>query len=1200
MISREDINIIPLTEISEIGFVDHHLGSYNSLIENDLRMILQTNFRITNNIKLTKPNDMKVTSVKYTIHFADINILKPTYNKNMQTFDLYPSYAKSHDLTYFSRLKTNNRYTVQFIYEDGTLGKEQIITDNDIEFAHFPIPVGSIKCHTYMMDKKRKIETGHDPQDIGGYFILDGKEKYISILENTAKNIAHIYRNPKDHTLVRLDFISQPGDHYDHSYQIKLYLKSNYEILVKLILGKNYNIKIPFYLLYRIFGMVSDKQILETIINDYDDISKRDSGDVLYNILNVCYNSMTMTPSNPDLVQFRGEVDAESILIKLEEIIFKKECDAIKNADKLENKIKNRVTPDSRHINARKQAIESVLKTFDERVFPHIGNKAEDRYIKLLNVGYNINKMLQVHFGASPTDRNNYAIKQILAAGPNMAKTLKQQFNLRLIQPALNLIYKAYTEALDLTKVSIADEFRKGLDPDKFLDDINKYMKSTEDEISLNKTTKVKRRMSVHPLEKKNMIQTILSLRTVKTPYKGSSDQSENSYEMRGIQPTYIGVLCFLQSVEGKGAGINKQLGIGTTITNITISYQLKEMLLSDENLIPLNKCDVSKLQSLYKVFLNGNWLGCVNNPIYFLNKYRGLRREGTIDRKTSISMDYVFTGDINFYQWYGRLASLFIIVHNNEDEYEAGKTKEFKQWILYTPELAEKLRHGEIDINYLLENQILEYLTIQEMTNVMLADYDSFYANLKNPLIRYTHLGIDINNFGIPILTCPLASYSSLIRTVYQANQRKQTNGKYTLAYFNEYVKGYFVQCSDQKPIVKTIIDDIVRSDGYNAPNEIKARATNQEDSICISRAFVESGGFLGFYYTTKEKILEKNEFINENVNPKIKNSHNIERGIVKPGTILTKGSVIMSINKVDDKTKKTEDISEFWKKNYDVYVDSVLVFKNEKNSTVYKIRLAAIRPLEIGDKLSSREGNKAINTLLIDKEDLTFDAEGNTPSLVLNPHSIPSRMLYNQVLEGIISEDAINRGVIEDGTMFRPFDPYAIVKRLQVSGTLDSKTCNRIAYNGIYGHKYDKPIYLFNHFYQRLNKMIEDIANTADNVARNPITGQPTKGIGHSAGARLGEMEHDVLIAQGASRYLEHKMFEHSDRMVIPVCTNCRRKAIYKNTDGYTIYQCKYCDEPNIVKCLSSMASDTFINFLECSGMDIRLNLKPYTNPV
>lgn len=1200
MISREDTTSITLTELSEIGFVDHHLSSYNSLIENDLRMILQTNFKISNIIKLNKPNENKITSVKYTIHFADVNILKPTYNKNMETHDLYPSYAKSHDLTYFSRLKTNNRYTVQFIHEDGTLDKEQVITDNDIEFLHFPIPVGSIKCHLYMMDKKRKIETGHDPSDIGGYFILDGKEKYISILENTAKNIPHIYKKPKDHTLVRLDFISQPGDHYDHSYQIKMYLKNNYEVLIKLILGKNYNITIPFYILYRIFGMVDDKQILETIINNYDEVSNRDSGDVLYNILNICYNSMTMVPSNPDLVQFRNDVDAESILIKLEDIIFKKECDAIKNPDKLKNKLNNRVNPGLGHINARKQAIEFVLKTFDDRVFPHIGNKAEHRYVKLLNIGYNINKLLQVHFGASPTDRNNYGIKQILAAGPNMAKTLKQQINLRLIQPALNLIYKAYTEALDLNKVNIADEFRKGLDPDKFLEDINKYMKSTEDEISLNKTTKVKRRMSVHPLEKKNMIQVILSLRTVKTPYKGNSDQSDNSYEMRGIQPTFVNVLCFLQSVEGKGAGINKQLGIGTTITNITISYQLKEMLLEDENLIPLNQCDVSKLQNLYKVFLNGNWLGCVNNPVYFIKKYKNLRREGVIDRKTSISLDYVYSGDINFQQWYGRLASLFIIIYNNEEEYESGKTDKFEQWVLYTPELADNLRSGKIDINYLLDNKIIEYLTIQEMPNVMLADYDSFYDNIHNPLLRFTHLGIDINNFGIPILTCPLAAYSSLIRTTYQANQRKQTNGKYTLVYFNEFVKGFFVQCSDHKPIVKTIIDDIVRSDGYNVINEIKADAANQEDSIRISRAFVESGGFMGFYYTTKEKILEKNEFINVNINPKIKNSHNIDNGIVKPGTILTKGSVILSISKTDEKTKKTEDISEFWKKNYDVYVDDVLVFKNEKNSTVYKIRLAGIRFLEIGDKLSSREGNKAINTQLVDKENLSFDIEGNIPSVILNPHSIPSRMLYNQVLEGIISDDAINRGVIEDGTMFRQFDPYAIVNRLVLSGTLDSKTCNRITYNGIYGHKLDNPIYMFNNFYQRLNKMIEDIANTADNVARNPITGQPTKGIGHSAGARLGEMEHDVIIAHGASKYLEHKMFEHSDRMVIPVCTNCRRKAIYKNTDGYTIYQCKYCNNPNIVKFLSSMASDTFVNFIECSGMDIKYNLKPYTYPV
>lgn len=1195
MISREDTTNIILNQIANIGFVDHHITSYNSLLETDIRMILQNSFKINNSVTLIKKDD-RFHSVKYSIYIADVNILKPTYNKNMNTYDLYPNYAKNHSLTYFSRIKVNVRFTVQFINKDGTTENETVSEITDLEFAHIPIPVGCIKCHTYLMDKRRKIETGHDPNDIGGYFILDGQEKYISILENTAKNFAHIYRNPKEKILVRAEYISQPGDHYDHSYQIKLILSNNYELFVKIILGKKYNIKIPYYILYRIFGMVSDKQILETIINDFDEVSKRDSGDLYYNILKICYNSMVMTPSDPLMIPIKNEIDPEMILLKLDEILFSKEIESIKDYDKRDEMIKLRNNPASRHINAKKLVMESVLKTFDERVFPHIGNKPNDRYIKLLNIGYNINKMLQVHFGASPTDRNNYAIKQILASGPNMAKTLKQQINLRLIQPSLKNIKKAFGEALDATKINIGDEFRKGIDAVKFLEDINKYMKSTEEEISLNKTTKVTRRMSVHPLEKKNSVQIILSLRTVKTPYKGTADQSENSYEMRGIQPSFVNSLCFLQSVEGKAAGINKQLGIGTTITDITISYQLKELLLNDENLIPLNKCDVSKLSTLHKVLLNGNWLGCVNNPVYFVNKYRMLRRKGDIDRKTSIHIDYVFSGDINFHQWYGRLASIFIIVYNNAEDYESGKDKEFKQWILYTPELSYKLGKGEIDIKYLLDNQIIEYLTIQEMPNILLADYDSFYENINNPLMRFTHLGIDISNFGLPILTCPLSSYSSLIRTVYQANQRKQTNGIFALDYWSTFFKGYFVQWSNQKPLLSTIIDQLIRSDGYNIMNEINAAANNQEDSIKASRGFVELGGFIGSYYTTKERILEKNEFINENINPKLKNYNNIEHGIVKPGSILTKGSVIMSIGKQDG--KKLEDVSEFWKKNYDVIVDSVLMFKNENNSTVYKIRIMSVRPLEIGDKLSSREGNKAINTILVNKEDLGFDEYGNIAGLILNPHSIPSRMLVNQVMEGYISQDANNRGVIEDGTMFRYIDMEAIIERLSKTN-LDKEKLNRILYNGRYGTKYDKPLYLFNNFYQRLNKMIEDISNAANKVARNPITNQPAKGIGHSAGARLGEMEHGVIVAHGASKYLEHKMFEHSDFINMPICKNCGRKAIYKNTDGYIIYQCKYCDKPELVNLRTTTATDSFVNYLECAGLDIKLNTRPYTKP-
>ena len=260
------------------------------------------------------------------------------------------------------------------------------------------------------------------------------------------------------------------------------------------------------------------------------------------------------------------------------------------------------------------------------------------------------------------------------------------------------------------------------------------------------------------------------------------------------------------------------------------------------------------------------------------------------------------------------------------------------------------------------------------------------------------------------------------------------------------------------------------------------------------------------------------------------------------------------------NDHTKliKYEDQSKIYKTNEETYVDKVYMGRNGDGYQFAKIKIRAVRKPVIGDKFSSRHGQKGTIGNIIPEADMPFTSSGIKPDIIINPHAIPSRMTIGQLKETLLGKVLLEVGLFGDGTSFGDLHINDIAKHLQEYG-YESKG-NDILYNGLTGEQLESSIFIGPAFYQRLKHMVADKQHSRSIGPMVNLTRQPAEGRSRDGGLRFGEMERDCMVSHGASAFTKDRIYNASDKFQVFVCNKCGNIAAYNDT--LHVHNCRLCN--------------------------------------
>lgn len=1106
--------------------VKHQLESFNYFITYEIQKTIHMFNPMVINTEIENSDGSSPTKIDITIHFTNFSILRPQiFENNGSSKIMYPNEARLRNFTYSSQMTIDINITYEIHNEQPSASHTIHKTIPNINIGKIPIMLNSCLCSLKHTNTDPSIHN-ECPYDTGGYFIINGSEKTVICQERAAENQVNCFKMKKN---AKWDWVAEIRSVPDFKQlspkliNILISSKSTeHGAPLYIDLPKLRN-PIPLFTLFKALGVVSDKKICEYILLNIEDNHRK--------FLKLLKASI---------------VESNTIMTKEE--AFKYILSQVQFTT-----YKNTTTNHDKKVAYTEEVITTEL-------FPHCKTDAEKVYF----LGYMTQRLLKSSLGIIPeSDRDSYENKRIDTCGVLLNNLFRNNFN-KLVKDMQKHIRREvnngswktnhnYENIINLTNIykivkasTIENGFKRALATGDFgISNVNSNKVGVAQ--VLNRLT---------------YISTLSHLRRINTPI----DKSGKLIPPRKLHNSTWGFICPAETPEGHSVGVVKNLSYLTHISLPSYSepiytYVLPYIIKIDERTTP------DMLYNKVKVFVNGNWYGISEDPIALYKDLKKKKEQGIINIYTSITFHYSQM-EIHVCTAGGRIMRPVYRVENNKT--------------LLNETMIEKIMSGESSWDDLItsiksERGIIEYIDPAEQNNSLIAMKSTRLDNDK----KYTHCEIHPSTiFGILASCIPFPEHNQSPRNTYQCAMGKQAMGVYATNHSMRMDKTAYVLSYPMRPLVDTRVMNFIKL--HEIPSGcpvivaiMSHTGYNQEDSILFNKGSIDRGLFQATLFKTEkdeDKKLYGDAEIRCRPDPsktkgmKFGNYDKINSdGVVPENMLIEDKDIIMSKivpikeNRNDHmKTIKYEDYSLIHRTNEDVYIDKNYLNRNGDGYNLCKIKLRSLRVPNIGDKFSSRHGQKGTIGNIIPEEDMPYTQNGVKPDIIINPHAIPSRMTIAQLKETLLGKALLELGLFGDGTSFEEFDIKDIRKHLlEVNYECNG---NELLYNGLTGEQMETSIFIGPCFYQRLKHMVADKQHSRSIGPMVNLTRQPAEGRSRDGGLRFGEMERDCMISHGASRFTKERVYDVSDAFKAHICKECGSFVAFNKK--HNIYHCNMCE--------------------------------------
>jgi len=943
-ISKEDTNLLLKAFFKEKGLVRQHLDSYNEFIDHGLQEVIEE----VGEIPIEVPeNPYKVKLGQVWIIDPQTRITGPYITEVDGTkHEIYPMEARLRNLTYAAPIALEMTPVI-----DGREQDTELVYIGDV-----PVMLKSKLCFLSQLSREELIACGEDPDDPGGYFVVNGSERVIVAMEDLAPNRIIVDVDEKGATPVYQAkiFSSTVG----FRARIELKAKADGSIYVSM---PGVPTEIPFVVLMCALGLESDKEIAEAISLDKE-------------------------------IQAELESSFEKAL----------GVDTVKNAILF---IGNRVA----HGQVEEYRIQKAETAIDKNFLPHIGRTNQNRRDKALFLGEMACRIIELKLERrKPDDKDHFKNKRLRLAGPLLADLFRVAFR-NLVR---DIKYQLERIGVKGPIITISAAVRPGIITERLQ---HALATGNWGRGRVGITQLLDRTNHISTLSHLRRLQSPLSR---SQPNFEARDLHPTHWGRLCPNETPEGSNCGLVKNLALSAcisvGVNPEK-IKQTLYSMGVVpvYEANEALrlssakvFVDGNLIGHSNSPAELTREFRERRRRGETSTEVS--IAYFSKIQGKRDEihvncdeGRVRRPLIIVEDTVpklqpeHVEKIASGEW-----SWEDLVKNGIIEYLDAEEEE-NAYVAIHPEEAPENTHLEIATHTIL-GICASTIPYAEHNQSPRNSYQAAMAKQALGFYATNYLQrVDSRSHILHYPQIPLVETELMEIMGYQLRPSGQNCVVAVLSYegYNMEDALIFNKASIERGLGRSTFTRIYEAECRQYLGGLKDKFTLPEPG---------TRGYRGEQYY---RLLEPDGIISLEAG--------IAGGDVLIGRI-SPPRFIEEYKEFEVKGPSMRDTSVDMRPSETGVVDAVFVTESGEGSKLVKVRVRDQRVPELGDKFASRHGQKGVIGLIVPQEDIPFTEDGVVPDIIVNPHAIPSRMTIGQFIESIAGKVATMRGSPVDGTPF------------------------------------------------------------------------------------------------------------------------------------------------------------------------------------